>query len=466
MVNFAGEPFAAIQQAYKALYEERQIVNRQVREFSIPSPLPMPAGVDSHSLEDRLTGLRIKRREKQLERDQEVSKATENEVNRVRVKTRLEAIEESIRKESDRAQSIAAFVLPDDKIASLRKVAGGKAELDRLSKEKVDAGKVIDDYMRQLGRLEEIADAGKTCPTCDQPIDQAKLAKLSGTLAVGLKEVKDQNNRLHQKIMALGEVEEAMREIALNEDRGRELAAIDERIEEKSRQLADEPQPEPVLFDFAPYDQSLAELDAEVEKLSEQLRPVIAAEERRKEIAIRQEQHDRLREKAAALDQLVKYFGPDGIKAKLIGEYIGGFEGRINEVMSAWGYKAALSIEPYSFDVTNARGDTSPVRELSGAERVMFSLAFQCAVAMTASIGLVVIDEVAMFLPELRPVLNKRLWEMVQQGYLEQVILLVADASEQVPKLPGAAFFMVDEGSVHALDNGVKAEHGEAVLRG
>jgi hypothetical protein len=118
-------------------------------------------------------------------------------------------------------------------------------------------------------------------------------------------------------------------------------------------------------------------------------------------------------------------------------------------VLSAWGYACTLSIEPYSFDVTNARGNVIPVRELSGAERVMFLAGLQCAVSRTANLGIVVIDEIAMLLPELRPVLNQRLYEMIQQGYLDQVVLLVADVSEQAP--PGAVVFMVEEGKVHEL---------------
>jgi hypothetical protein len=131
------------------------------------------------------------------------------------------------------------------------------------------------------------------------------------------------------------------------------------------------------------------------------------------------------------------------------------FEHRLNEVLNAWGYSCALSIEPYSFDVTTAREDVIPLRELSGAERVMFSLAFQCAVSRTANIGIVVIDEVATLLPELRTTMYRQLHGMVRDGYLDQVIMLVADTSEELPSKPlaGSAFFMVDGGAVYPLSN-------------
>jgi DNA repair exonuclease SbcCD ATPase subunit len=268
--------------------------------------------------------------------------------------------------------------------------------------------------------------------------------------------LKDVNNSLYvieQKIKALGDVDEAIGLIEAHEKAERELDAFDAQASGRQQEIekARQNMPGPTLFDFAPYNESIGECDAEIERLSGLLRPVIVAEERRKEIEVKRSQLAVLKNRATVLDQLVKYFDKDGIKAKLIGQYIGGFEQKLNEVMGAWGYSCDLTIEPYSFDVTNARGDVIPVRELSGAERVMFSLAFQCAVSRTASIGMVVIDEVAMFLPEIRPVLNERLYQMIKEGYLEQVIMLVADSSERAPSMPGMAFYMVDEGVVYPL---------------
>jgi DNA repair exonuclease SbcCD ATPase subunit len=432
-VNFEGEPFAAINQAYKKLYDERQVINRQVREFQIPDALPVPAGADSMALGERLTTLHVDRRKRQAERDTAVAEATKVEVERERIKAKKQSL------------------LGNEKLDYLRRVAAGKEELAALTKEKKQAETVIDGLLRQLGKLEDVSEIGAKCPTCDQPIDSEQLKALEISLNQTLRTEKDRLFALHQKIKDMGDVEEAVKQIAVHEASLRELAAA--------------AMPQPVLFDFQPYNQSIAEVDGEIEQLSAQLRPMIAAEERQKEIAVRQEQLADLKEKAMVLDQLVKYFDKDGIKSKLLGQYIGGFETKLNELMSAWGYSCALMIEPYSFDVTNARGDVIPVRELSGAERVMFSLAFQCAVARTAQIGMVVIDEVAMFLPEIRPVLYTRLQEMLMAGYLEQAILLVADSPEALysswnPVLQqGAVCFLVENGTVSPLPSTQKKEN-------
>jgi len=457
-VNFTGEPFAAINLAYKKLFDERQIVNRQVKEFVIPEALAAPEDVDSNSLQSRLAELREQRREKQRERDQAVAEASKEETARQRAKDK---VQQALDGEYRRGNSIRDKLVKEGQLVYLRKIAESKPELDRLMKEREASLRLRNHYDIQLKALEAVPWNAKECPTCEQPVDVENLKRLSEKLKKDIRESNGTLGVVEQKIKALGDVDDAIALIERHEAALKELGAFDEQAEERKKQIeeAERDIPGPTLFDFAPFNISISEIELEIERLSGLLRPVIVAEERRKEIAIKQGQLAVLKQKAATLDRLVKYFDKGGIKAKLIGQYIGGFESKLNEVMGAWGYSCALSIEPYSFDVTNARQDVIPVRELSGAEEVMFSLAFQCAVSQTANIGMVVIDEVAMFLPEIRRVLNARLYDMIQRGFLEQVILLVADTSEQASSLPGAAFYMVENGEVRALPaNGVRKE--------
>jgi hypothetical protein len=63
----------------------------------------------------------------------------------------------------------------------------------------------------------------------------------------------------------------------------------------------------------------------------------------------------------------------------------------------------------------------------------------------------VVIDRVDTLLPDLRPALYRHLFQAVTDGTLDQVILLVADTSEQVPKLNDSRFFIIEEGNIRRL---------------
>lgn len=452
-LNFEAEPFAVIGAAYEQLFEERKIANRQVKDFVIPGAEGLRnEGTGSRELEAQLILLRGERRRRVQERDTAVAEATAHEMERVRAKGRIETLEQALAKERRRADTLKASILPEVELAPLRKLAQGMAERERLDKEHERIWALINNETALQAQLAQEFAAGR-CPTCDQPFDETRLAAARTAVARRVMEEREEAARIDQKIRALGDVRSAGMQIADAERRMAEQATAESAVTEKQQELEQAKTGLPVKmeFDFQPYDRTVVECDTEIERLAGLLRPAIAAEERVKEIAIKEKQLAALKERAEALDRLVKYFDKDGIKATLLKQYIGGFELKINETLKAWGYSCALCMEPYSFDVTNADGDTVPVRELSGAERVMFSLAFQCAVSRTANIGLVVIDEVAMFLPELRAVMNRRVYEMVSSGELEQAILLVADTSEQVPKLRGAAFFMVDHGTVRRL---------------
>jgi hypothetical protein len=183
------------------------------------------------------------------------------------------------------------------------------------------------------------------------------------------------------------------------------------------------------------------------------LRPVIAAEERAKEIVRLTEQLTKLQKKALTLDTLVKYFDKDGIKAELVKKYIGGFEEKINAVLAAWGYKASLSPDLSSFDVTTPRGYVGPVKELSGAEEHIFKAAFQCAVSIAAGIGLVVIDEVEELGIDIRQNLFTKVYGLIQSGKLEQAIFIEFSLDKTLPnpQAPGSKYYYVTDGTVEEL---------------
>jgi DNA repair exonuclease SbcCD ATPase subunit len=456
VVHFTGEPFTAINQAYKKLFDERQIINRQVREFVVPEELPVPSNVDSYALQDQVAALRQQRRERLEARDQAVAEAMKEEQARAHAKAR---VEEAVASEERRTKSIREKLLKQGQLEWLRGVAARKAEAEQLEAERHRASLLREHCRLQLAGLESRSE--NKCPTCEQPLDYETAKALIFRVSEQLRGAETALAEIEKKRGALGDISGAIKLVEAHEKALKELDEFEEQAPERQRQIDEARQalPGPTLFDFGPHNESLAECDSEIERLSGLLRPVIAAEERQKEVAVKRGQLAALREKAELLDRLVKYFDKKGIKAKLLGDHIGGFERKLNEVLEAWGYSCALSIEPYSFDVTNARRDVIPLRELSGAERVMFSLAFQCAVARTANIGMVVIDEVAMFLPELRQVLNRRLYDMIREAYLDQVILLVADSSEAVPSLPGAVFYMIEDGAALPLKAKKETSH-------
>jgi DNA repair exonuclease SbcCD ATPase subunit len=455
VINFAGEPFEIIEKSYKKLFDERAVCNRQVKDFVIPDPLPVASGIDSQALEAKMNAAKEEKRKLDERRNAAITSAREAAANKAKLQTRVQNHQERVDQVTAEYRRAEAEILSDPRLKAAQQLAAMKPSLDKLTQESTALGEEVKRLKVAVDRIEALPEAGSTCPTCDQIVSPEKLTAMAQELGVKFGHAKKKYDETLQQMKALGDVEGSVTAIDKHNRAVEERSRLQGILSEKTKLLKDDTEQleklNGVTDNSGSFDEPLRKLEEQIEVILSQLRPVIAAEERRVEIELRNKQLAALQAKAASLNDLVSYFDKDGIKASLLKEYIGGFESKINETMRVWGYSCALSVEPYEFKVTGARGGTLPVKELCGAEKVMFSLALQCAVSRTAGVGFVVIDEVAMFLPELRPKLNEKLFEMVSEGHLEQVILLVADTSEAVPPLPNAAFFMVEDGITRKL---------------
>jgi DNA repair exonuclease SbcCD ATPase subunit len=453
IVKFDGEPFLAIELSYKKLFAERTDVNRKVKEFIVPDALPAPKGVNSESLKTQLSSLKEARQKQSMERDAASKKSNEGALKQARAKAKIETLEAVLKANKESLRTLEANILPDP--SAVQEVASHKAERDRLLAEQQRLLGEQEAAKKESSRINTISGLGSTCPTCEQEIDDSKLTQLMSSSVSERNRLANEYVKVTQSLGSLGDVDGAIAKLDKHKTAVAEKTDLAAKIEEQEKELksAKNEADKDVggLFDSSTFDNTIAETDSKIETILQQIQPVIAAEEREKDIATKKEQFAKLEAKAAKLDKLVKYFDKDGVKAKLIAEHIGGFEIKCNEVLASWNYSCSLSIEPFKFEITDYRGVSTPLIELSGAEELMFYAAFQCAVSRTAGIGFVVIDRVDTLLPDLRPALYKHLYEMIENNTLDQIILLVADTSEQVPKLANSSFFMVEEGNIRRL---------------
>jgi len=240
-INFASDPFNVINFAYKKLYDERQIVNRQVKEFIIPEAVAAPENVDSASLQEQLTTLRMKRREKEQERDKALAEASKEEQARTRAQAKVQQAMDS---EDRRKAAIREKLIKEGQLSYLRKMATGKEEKDKLAAERQQHVTMCDGLQRQITMLEAIPWGAKTCPTCDQPVNQDALKALAMKLKEWQKEANVALTLMDQKIKALGDVDGALVLITRHEDALRELDAFDEQAGERQRQIEEAKQDE------------------------------------------------------------------------------------------------------------------------------------------------------------------------------------------------------------------------------
>jgi hypothetical protein len=455
-INFDAEPFEVITKAYKALYKERETINRQVKEFTIPDALPMPKGVDSASLQTQLTGIREQRSKLQTERDAAVAKSNEIEVKRGKLQTRIEGLRAELGKGKARLEQLEAEILSAEQVQRFTAVAGKADELAKLKAQHSGMHGGMIAVNEQIERLKDISEKGATCPTCDQSIDATKIAGLVADLEKEYADADQKIQALDKQIEAIGDIGAAKESLRKHEAATKEKATLEASLTEtvkqgKATKAELEALPEASNATL-PFNDPLATLQAQEDKVNEQLRPVIAAEERASEITRLTAQKEKLVKKAATLDSLVKFFDKDGVKKTLIEAHIGSFEAKLKEVMSAWGYECSLS-EDLRFEVKTARGYVGPVKEISGAEEHIFKVAFQCAVSIAAGIKLVVIDEVEELGEDIRPFLYQKIFSLIQDGMLEQAFLIGYSADKTLPKpqAPGSKYFFVEDGAVEEL---------------
>ncbi len=460
VINFDGEPFDVITKAYKALYKERETVNRQVREFVVPDALPLVKGVDSASLQSQLTAIREQRTKLQTERDAAMQKSTEVEIKRGRLQTKIEGLRAELDKGKRRLETLEIEFLEDEQEKRFSEIAGKAEELSDLNKQHSSwrsGMQVVSEQISRLKGISEKGEEGATCPTCDQDIDTIKI----GAMIVDLEKEYAAADKIIQgintQIGAIGDVQAAKESLRKHNAAVKESdeleASLVETVKQGKATKADLEALGETVNVTLPFSDPLADLQTKEDKINEQLRPVIAAEERAKEIARLTEQKAKLQKKAATLDSLVKFFDKDGIKATLIAQYIGSFESKINSVMDAFGYKTSLTMDPFSFEVTTAKGYVGPVKELSGAEEHIFKAAFQCAVSIAAGINLVVIDEMEELGGDIRNNLYRKCFQLIQDGMLEQAILIGYSTDKTLPKpqAPGSKYFFVTDGTVEEL---------------
>jgi archaellum component FlaC len=459
-INFDAEPFEVITQAYKGTYKQREITNRQVKEFTIPDALPLIKGVDSASLQSQLKSIREQRTKLQTERDAAMQQATEVEIKRGRLQTKIEGLRAELDKGKKRLAVLESSILSDEQVEQLIVVAGKAEELAELNKQHSayhGGMQVVSEQISRLKGISEKGEKGATCPTCDQDIDTIKIGAMILDLEKEYADADKKIQELDTKIEAIGDVGAAKETLRKHNEAVKESdeleASLAEIVKAGKATKADLEALGEAVNATAPFVQPLALLQAEEDKINEQLRPVIAAEERATEIARLTKQKTGLQKKAATLDTLVDYFGKDGVKKNLISEYIGSFENKINSVLDQWGYKASLSLDPFVFNIVTARGYSGPVKELSGAEEYLFKVAFQCAVSIAAGINLVVLDEVEALGESIRKPLYDKIFQLIQEGVLEQAILIGYSTDKTLPKpqAPGSKYFFVTDGTVEEL---------------
>lgn len=426
--------FATIEATFKEITSARTEVNRTIRDLkNIAEPEVNPVPINE--LEAKIRAL---------------------ETEQINIRTRIQVLKEEQRNAEQLGEQLAAAIARvaslKDKLqqldaplnelqrAELEKTANLSMRYEQLTSELKDAEtqlKAI--HLRNL-QLDQISAAGN-CPTCHQAISDEQRKIIFDPL---LKEANDANtevNRLKKELRRFGNPAQAIESLRDDNALIQSRQHIAELLENEQRFIK---QNESKTFSPDAYADELSKLKAADAALQERktaaLEVLVAnvkSNERIKEYNEQITKRTNAEERLAELERLLDYFGPMGIRAKLISERIDTFTSKINEVLAWWGYQIAFTIEPFVLKIAECHiGHFLSLNQLSASERYRLGIAFAHAIAQWSGFNFIMADAA-----EVLDKLDK--WQLAQlliNSNLDQAVLLSTGIAGTF-EAPGTTFY-------------------------
>lgn len=460
-------PVAVIDQVYEAAYAGRRTAKTTLAAIRVPAKPQQPQyGVEE--VQAKLTKLRssaakeskaisgggtvqVGRIEQSLEQEREKASAANLELEKAAAQR--DALDDltpdptTLKEIERRAVGRKLFDQLQARMNSFAAEVGQQREAQTIYAELLqdEKGKAVDHA---------------NCPTCTQSITRAFIdSKIAEHFQLETN-AQRAGDAIAQEQVDLGDVAGAESELQAIAQRGSEavalgrtIRAIQTRIEASqaaieslTTQLAQTKASATVPADTA----ALDGINAEIAQWEGLLSPAANYNATLEQIKTLTNQWVAQKDTVDDLEVLCEHFGKDGIKAELIAKHIGEFSATVNGVLAAWGYSAKLEIEPYSFLVTTPTGEL-PLKELSGSENLMFSVALQTAIAVHGKIRMVVVDEGDMFVGPERGRLLGCLKKLLDASTLDQAIVFASEVDRTKINKAGVGTYWVEAGKVVAL---------------
>jgi len=452
-VDWSKEPFEIIKAAYKAAYDVRTDINRDVKNFK------MPEGDTSEAeqYEPRAAKLELRKKELQDARDwkSRVEGAATGRTKLVEAaKQRKAEAEGRLAREQQSLAGIEARILSKDATKKAVESAKGAKKAAELDAEMATLTAQIEAKKAQIKALEKL---GKECPTCHTELTEKAIAAIAKPMISERDDLDDKYRAAVDSRKKLGNPAEAAKQVEDHERATTELKRAQERIQAEQTAIKDAEAKLEELSglkdseDSTANDTLIVDLETRVAKGTE----FVAAARSAKELLARKEaakaEQSKLFEKQKEIEKLVVYFDSDGVKAELLADSIGPFVDGMNKVLSGWGYTCNLNMEPYTFSIMfmGENGMPHPVslKFLSKSQRYRFGVAFQVALAVFSGFRFVVVDEADIY----DKAGKAGLLEAVKTGGIAQAIVLATNDDRKVPKWENAAFYMLENSSAPGM---------------
>lgn len=468
----------AIGAAFKACYDERSAVTKQLKMGTAPDLSVYAEQIRSFSAQEAqetLTDLRaqLKDLEQELERE-----STKEATGGGRQEQAAADLEKRLKETKDEIADVERQIIdlgpaPDvesvekDLKAARKKAADQKKHTGEMQLELGGLDAIIRELKERHRILATSQSKGKTeCPTCTSKltkdqyeklmretldlllVKQTAMENLGGEL-VKLKAQTSDTDRMVVKFDAV--LSSASNHKKMRETFQERLHGLGERLAEIQADAAALAggaalEEEPTLhFDATPSD--LNALRQRIENGRRLIASLEAYIPLRRYADTYEKDKEALKAKLVALERLVEALSPKGkIVETLIKSKLGPFFGQINEALGAFGYHALVNLTE-GFEILIQNGDEKPIpfRLISDSERVRLALAIQIAFAKSSGFGLIVTDDVSRLDAPSKENLVAVIEAAINQKWIEQAILAGTMSGETFvdPELPGWSFIEI-----------------------
>ena len=373
--------FATIDATYKQIASARTDVSRTIRDLkSITEPDPVQTPRDE--VKAKLQALR----EEHTGVTNNLLKATNLQTMASLGLQQIAQVEQHIAEHEKKLAAVPALLIADQR-KQLQNVVNLSTRHAQLKSTLADDRATLASVGKLISELDASSESG-VCPTCKQQITDEARAKMFEPLMKRQNEANAAIMRIEKQLAADGDPQHAARELHNDTENHTQRTQIGEALDQLRAKLAQcksghAKQPEEFDAEIAQLKQDAATLQERITKGLDVLVKTVELEDRHSEYQKQLAQRTAAERRYVELEKLLDYFGPSGIKAKLITERLDIFSAKVNAVLAWWGYSMQFSIEPtFSLRVTEEGAQSSLTRnQLSDSERYRLGIAFAHAIA-------------------------------------------------------------------------------------
>lgn len=432
--------------AYKAAYDGRRDVNRDLANWTEPERIEAPK-MSAADIRARLQERQQERTKWAIDRGRITAAHEAKIAERRDLDARLSRIACKLDTDRQRRKEVDKAILSKSAIKEHEKIVGNAKRAAELSGLIATNATELRLARKASADFNDAFEKGK-CVSCTRPIPEDIGLEIAGQLAQRVIDLQEKDNRMQQELKGLGDYEGAQKNLDAHRQAETQLKTIDAHIadgEKETREIETKMQePLPNTPDTAEIDAKIADLDKRIEEGNGRLQLAVRAETLQATHSAAMENKAKLEATQATLQKLVDYFDPGkstGVLAKLLAQSVRPFQEKMNAALDRWGFRCVLNFEPYAFDVgfTSTSHKLFPLQTISASQRAAFQVAFQVALAKTTGFNFVWVDAADIWLDDRR----RALYKILMASGLDQVVVLQSDLRREIPPAKDARFYML-----------------------